>query len=154
MTDNRNQKSRSALMARIGGKNTAPEMIVRRRLHGLGYRYRLHPADLPGRPDLVFRRRNKAIFVHGCFWHAHDCAMGRPPKSRLHYWLPKLEGNRRRDAAQAAELRAMGWTILIVWQCQTKKLDELTADLVDFLDGENPDRHRGAKALFMPPDVV
>lgn len=91
MADNRTPASRSALMARIGGKNTTPELVVRRLLHGMGYRFRLHRKELPGTPDIVFPGRRKAIFVHGCFWHAHGCSIGRPPKSRLDYWLPKLD---------------------------------------------------------------
>jgi DNA mismatch endonuclease (patch repair protein) len=109
-------------------------MVVRRLLHGLGYRFRLHAKHLPGTPDIVFPSRRKAIFVHGCFWHAHGCPIGRPPKSRLDYWLPKLEANGRRDSAKLAELEAIGWAAFTVWQCQTKKLDELAAVLADFLD--------------------
>ena len=153
MADNRTPESRSALMARIGGKNTAPELIVRRLLHGLGYRFRLHSKSLPGTPDIVFSGRRKAIFVHGCFWHAHGCRIGRPPKSRLDYWLPKLEANRRRDEAKSVELRAMGWSALTVWQCQTKTLDALTDDLLGFLDGKNPDRHPGARVVCSPPGM-
>lgn len=134
-------------MARIGGKDTAPELAVRRLVHGLGYRFRLHPKNLPGTPDIAFPSRRKAIFVHGCFWHAHGCGIGRPPKSRLDYWLPKLEANVRRDAIKVAELEVMGWTAFTVWQCQTKKLDELAGTLVAFLDGENSDRHFGAASL-------
>lgn len=141
MTDNRTSESRSALMARIGGKNTTPELVVRRLLHGLGYRFRLHPKGLPGTPDIVFPKRRKAIFVHGCFWHAHGCAIGRPPKTRLDYWLPKLAANTRRDAAKLAELEALGWRVFTVWQCHTKKLGELAKVLTAFLDEENPDRH-------------
>ncbi len=135
MTDNRTAESRSALMARIGGKNTTPEQIVRRRLHGLGYRFRLHAKHLPGKPDIVFPGRRKAIFVHGCFWHAHGCKIGQPPKSRLDYWAPKLDANRTRDAAKEAELRAMGWGVVTVWQCQLRTLDALTDEMVAFLDG-------------------
>jgi DNA mismatch endonuclease (patch repair protein) len=147
MTDNRSAESRSALMARIGGKNTAPELAVRRLLHGLGFRFRLHPKNLPGTPDIAFPSRRKAIFVHGCFWHAHGCRIGRPPKSRLDYWLPKLEANTRRDAIKVAELEAIGWTAFTVWQCQTRKLDELAGTLIAFLDGENSDRHFGPASL-------
>jgi DNA mismatch endonuclease (patch repair protein) len=135
MTDNRTAESRSALMARIGGKNTTPEQIVRRRLHGLGYRCRLHAKNLPGKPDIVFPGRRKAIFVHGCFWHGHGCKIGQPPKSRLDYWAPKLEANRVRDAVKEAELRALGWDTLTVWQCQFRTLDALTDAMVAFLDG-------------------
>ncbi|WP_201729799.1 very short patch repair endonuclease [Acidocella sp. C78] len=147
MTDNRTPASRSALMARIGGKNTTPELAVRRLLHGMGYRFRLHRKDLPGTPDIVFPGRRKAIFVHGCFWHAHGCSIGRTPKSRLDYWLPKLDANKRRDAAKRAELEVIGWHSFTVWQCETKKLDDLAEALAAFLDGKNPDRHAGAKLL-------
>ena len=135
VTDNRTPDSRSALMSRIGGKDTAPEMIVRRLLHGLGYRYRLHRRDLPGKPDIVFSGPRKAIFVHGCFWHAHGCAIGRPPKSRPDYWLPKLDANRRRDAAVCAALKAQDWGVLTVWQCETRRVEGLKAALLGFLEG-------------------
>ncbi len=120
-------------MQAVRGKDTGPEWIVRRLLHGLGYRYRLHGKTLPGKPDLVFPARRKAIFVHGCFWHAHGCRYGRPPKSALDYWLPKLEQNKRRDADKRARLEALGWTVLTVWQCETKDIEALTATLRAFL---------------------
>ena len=134
MTDNRTADSRSALMSRIGGKNTAPELVVRRRLHGLGYRYRLHVSALPGKPDIVFPGRKKVVFVHGCFWHAHGCRMGRPPKSRLDYWLPKLEANKRRDSQRIESLAAMGWASLTVWQCEIRHMKTLPGLLMEFLD--------------------
>lgn len=133
MADNRTPASRSALMSRIGGKDTAPELLVRRRLHSLGYRFRLHRRDLPGTPDIVFPSRSKAIFVNGCFWHAHGCRIGHPPKSRPEFWLPKLERNRAKDARNMRDLRALGWAALTVWQCQTRNLDRLEARLVSFL---------------------
>lgn len=133
MADNRTPASRSALMSRIGGKDTAPELLVRRRLHSLGYRFRLHCRDLPGTPDIVFPSRSKVIFVNGCFWHAHGCRIGRPPKSRPEFWLPKLERNRAKDARNKRDLRALGWAPLTVWQCQTRNLDRLEARLVSFL---------------------
>ena len=140
MADNRTPESRSALMSRIGGKNTAPEMIVRRLLHSLGYRYRLHRKDLPGTPDIVFPGRRKAIFVNGCFWHAHQCRWGRPPKSRTEFWGPKLEQNRARDKRNRSDLRTMGWEVLTVWQCQARKPDTLSTKLLAFLGpaGPNP----------------
>ena len=133
MVDNRSLESRSALMARIGGKNTAPELIVRRLLHSLGYRFRLHRKDLPGTPDVVFPSRGKAIFVNGCFWHAHGCRIGRPPKSNLEFWGPKLARNCARDKQNTADLRSMGWAVLTVWQCQTRKPDRLSTRLLSFL---------------------
>jgi DNA mismatch endonuclease, patch repair protein len=105
-------------MSRVRGRGTAPEMLVRRIVHALGYRYRLHRRDLPGCPDLVFGKRKKIIFVHGCFWHRHDdsaCKLARLPKSRLDFWLPKLEANRQRDERNQARLVAIGWKSLIIW---------------------------------------
>lgn len=125
-------------MARIGGKDTAPEMSVRRLLHSLGYRYRLYRRDLPGTPDIVFPARRKVIFVHGCFWHAHGCRIGRPPKSRPEFWGPKLSRNRTRDLESAARLRQSEWDVLTVWQCQTKNIEELTHKLLSFLGAPGP----------------
>lgn len=135
MTDTRTPAQRRAIMQAVRGKDTGPEYAVRRLLHRLGYRYRLHARALPGRPDLVFPGRRKAVFVHGCFWHSHGCAIGRPPKSRLDYWLPKLNRNRERDAANRAQLEALGWSVLTVWQCETRKTDALEAGLLAFLGG-------------------
>lgn len=138
--DNRSPESRSALMARIGAKNTVPEMVVRRLLHSLGYRFRLHRHDLPGTPDIVFPSRRKVIFVNGCFWHAHGCRIGQPPKTRPEFWTPKLERNRTRDLENRADLRAIGWKTMTVWQCQTKTPKKLSDKLVSFLGptGKNP----------------
>lgn len=133
MVDNRTPESRSRLMARIGSKNTAPELAVRRLLHIDGYRFRLHRKDLPGRPDIVFGARRKAIFVHGCFWHAHDCRLGALPKSRPEFWKPKRARNRARDAEAIAALKEWRWDALVVWQCETKHADELRRTLRDFL---------------------
>ncbi len=133
MADNRSPESRSALMSRIGGKNTAPELVVRRLLHALGYRFRLHRRDLPGTPDIVFPARRKVIFVNGCFWHAHGCRIGRPPKSRQEFWLPKLERNRSKDARNRRALRNSGWGVLTVWQCQTRSQNRLAAQFLSFL---------------------
>ena len=111
-------KERSERMSRVRGKDTKPELIVRRLLHGLGYRYRLHARDLPGKPDIVFRGRRKAIYVHGCFWHRHPdpaCKLARLPKTRQDFWVPKLEGNRQRDIENQRRLTEMGWEVLVVW---------------------------------------
>lgn len=116
---------RSENMRRIKSKGMKPEMIVRRLVHRLGFRYRLHRKDLPGKPDLVFGPKRKVIFVHGCFWHGHEregCADSRIPKSNLDYWAPKLAKNKQRDAERCAELESLGWKVLIVWECET--LDE------------------------------
>ena len=99
-------------------------MVVRRLVHGMGFRYRLHRKDVPGKPDLVFGSRKKVIFVHGCFWHRHNdsaCKLARLPKSRLDFWLPKLERNARRDAENSARLEALGWDEMVVWECEVRK---------------------------------
>lgn len=120
-------------MSRVRGKDTKPEMVVRRLVHGMGYRYRLHRRDLPGVPDLVFPARKKVVFVHGCFWHRHP-GCGRMPKSRLEFWAPKLEGNRQRDLVQQAALRDAGWNILVVWECEIKDRNALARAIRGFLD--------------------
>ena len=109
---------------------------MRRLVHGLGYRYRLHRRDLPGHPDLVFPGRRKVILVHGCFWHQHGCPIYRYPKSRLDFWVPKLERNVERDRSNQARLRELGWDILVVWECQAKRKDttKLAARLCDFFE--------------------
>jgi DNA mismatch endonuclease, patch repair protein len=151
MPDNRSPESRSALMARIGSKNTAPEIMVRRLLHRLGYRFRLHRKDLPGSPDIVLPGRRKAIFVHGCFWHAHSCKIGRPPKSRPEFWLPKLTRNRQRDAKNQENLSAAGWSILTIWQCETREAELLKLKLVDFLEEPvKSDRFLCSERLSLP----
>lgn len=133
MVDNRSVESRSALMSRIGGKDTAPELVVRQLLHALGYRFRLHRRDLPGTPDIVFPSRRKVVFVNGCFWHGHGCRIGRPPKSRPEFWLPKLERNRQKDERNKRRLRESGWRVLTVWQCKTTPRDRLKTRLISFL---------------------
>lgn len=140
--DTRSPEQRRRIMQSVGTKNTGPELTVRRLLHRLGYRFRLHPKHLPGRPDIALPGRRKAIFVHGCFWHGHGCQKGRAPKSKLEYWGPKLEANRERDARKEGELRALGWDVATVWQCQTEDAESLQATLGEFLGqpGKN-DRH-------------
>jgi len=140
MADTRTKEQRRRIMQAVRGKDTGPEWTVRRLLHVLGYRYRLHRKDLPGKPDLVFPSRKKTIFVHGCFWHAHGCRYGQPPKSRLDYWLPKLERNKERDAEQVAQLETLGWKVLTVWQCETKDTETLTAKLTAFLNDVDKSR--------------
>lgn len=135
--DKLTESQRSYAMSRVRAKGTAPEMVVRRVVHAMGYRYRLHERSLPGCPDLVFRGRRKVIFVHGCFWHLHEaCAAVRPPKSRCDYWGPKLEGNRRRDDMHLARLAEMGWKALVVWECELADHDALRARLRRFLDDD------------------
>ena len=112
-------EQRSEQMRKVRGKDTTPETVVRRLVHGMGYRYRLHAKDLPGTPDLVFPSLGKIIQVRGCFWHMHDCGRCRIPQARRKYWVAKLEGNRRRDAASDRRLRQAGWSVMVVWECQT-----------------------------------
>ena len=136
MADTLTPKQRSERMSRVRGADTKPEMRVRRVVHGMGYRYRLHRRNLPGTPDLVFAPRRKVIFVHGCYWHRHPdpkCPLARLPKSRLEFWLPKLEGNRRRDGLNQAKLRKMGWEILVIWECQLRSQASLQGRIAKFL---------------------
>ena len=122
-------------MSRVCGKDTTLEILVRRLVHALGYRFRLHAKDLPGKPDIVFRSRRKCIFVHGCFWHGHNCRHGRVlPISNTGYWLPKLEKNRARDKKNLRRLRKEGWEPFVVWECQTRDLEKLIARLAAFLE--------------------
>ena len=133
-TDIMSPAERSARMARIRARDTRPELLVRSLLYRLGYRYRLHPTDLPGRPDIAFRGKRKVVFVHGCFWHSHEgCRRNRPPKSNSDYWGPKLDKNKRRDLSNIRELRRSKWQILVVWECETKNTDELLPRLLSFL---------------------
>lgn len=126
---------RSARMALVRGKDTKPEMVVRRLVHGLGYRYRLHRRDLPGTPDLVFPARRKVILVHGCFWHRHArCALARLPKSRVEFWLPKLTANAERDARNERALRRLGWGVMKIWECQLGDTARLASRIGRFLD--------------------
>jgi DNA mismatch endonuclease (patch repair protein) len=124
MTDVFTPEQRSAVMRRVKGRDTAPELAVRRILRAAGIGYRLGGAGLPGRPDLVMKGRRAAVFVHGCFWHGHDCARGaRQPKANAAYWAAKIERNRARDAASRAALEASGWRVVTVWECQMKAAD-------------------------------
>ncbi len=116
--DTMSRAKRSALMSRIHGRDTGPEISVRRLLHAMGYRFRLHARDLPGRPDIIFRSRRVALFVHGCFWHRHDCGLAYTPKTRREFWQRKFDGNVRRDQRTRAELEAAGWRVIIVWECE------------------------------------
>ena len=125
---------RAALMARIRGKDTGPERRVRSLLHRLGYRFRLHAPELPGRPDIVLRPRRAAIFVHGCFWHGHDCPRGaRQPKANAAYWSAKIARNRARDAETLTALEGKGWRALTLWECELKDGASLAARLRAFL---------------------
>jgi DNA mismatch endonuclease (patch repair protein) len=129
------QAARSALMARVRQRDTAPELLVRRLLFSRGWRYRLHARGLPGTPDIVFPRLHAAIFVHGCFWHGHlGCALATVPKTRVDFWNQKVESNRKRDAGAEERLRALGWSVLTVWQCETKDQRLLAEKLTCFLE--------------------
>lgn len=124
MADVIDPAARSAVMRRVKGRDTGPELKVRRLLTRLGARYRLHRADLPGRPDIILPRRRLAIFVHGCFWHGHDCARGsRVPEARRDYWTAKVAGNRARDSRNQAALSDAGWRVETVWECELKARD-------------------------------
>ncbi len=130
MTDVFDPEKRSAVMRRVKGRDTKPEMIVRKLLTGLGARYRLHRKDLPGSPDVVLPGRRLAIFVHGCFWHGHDCPRGaRVPQQNRDYWLAKVGRNRARDAANDEALSAAGWRVETIWECELKDRAALEARL-------------------------
>lgn len=130
----REQRSRN--MSAIRGKDTRPEMIVRRIAHRLGCRYRLHRRDLPGAPDLVFPRLRKVVNVHGCYWHMHDCRYGRVvPRTNPEFWQTKREGNVARDCRNLAELHRLGWDVLTLWECETKDLETVAGRLKRFLKG-------------------
>lgn len=132
MPDLMNKAARSRCMASIRSVNTRPELLVRKTVFSLGYRYCLHGRSLPGRPDLVFPRLRAVIFVNGCFWHQHRCADGHLPVSRKDYWTPKLKGNRKRDFKRRRQLRLMGWQVLTIWECQTADHEKLQAILKKF----------------------
>ena len=138
---------RSAMMRAVKGKDTKPEMAVRRLVHRLGYRFRLHVKTLPGKPDLVFPGKKRIIFVHGCFWHRHPgCRRAAIPETNREFWLQKLSGNVLRDAWVQDELRALGWGILVVWACEIKDEDALAEKLIGFLGS----RKRDTKSVRVP----
>jgi DNA mismatch endonuclease (patch repair protein) len=133
-TDVFSAAQRSAVMRRVKGRDTGPELVVRRALRALGARYRLHRKDLPGKPDIVMPGRRLALFVHGCFWHGHDCARGaRVPKANRDYWVGKVGRNRVRDATSRAALEALGWRVETVWECELKDAEALAARLAIML---------------------
>lgn len=133
MVDHVAPDRRSFIMSSVRTKDTKPEMLLRRLLHRLGYRFRLHRRDLPGSPDIVFPSRRKVVFVNGCYWHGHECRWGKLPKSRLDYWGPKIEANRERDERHTRDLERLGWAALTVWQCELKQPDSAVQRVVDFL---------------------
>ncbi len=129
---------RGERMSQIRARDTSPEMIVRSFVHALGFRFRLHDRRLPGCPDLVFASRRKVIFVHGCFWHRHNrCDLARLPKSRLEFWLPKLEGNKQRDAQCRRALTALGWSSLVIWECELRDPLKVMFKTLMFLEDES-----------------
>lgn len=136
MADRLTPEARSRLMAAIRGKDTGPELLVRRLLHSMGYRFRLHRRDLPGTPDIVLPGRRKAIFVHGCFWHGHPgCRFATRPATRPEFWAEKIARNQRRDRIAAVRLRRLGWSVATIWECSLRRPEHLTARLHRFLDG-------------------
>ena len=136
MADTLSPSQRSERMARVRGKDTKPELVVRKLLHRLGFRYRLHDSKLPGRPDIVLPKFSTVILVHGCFWHRHaakTCSLSRLPKSRLDFWEAKLDGNRLRDARNVRRLRKLGWKVLQIWECELSNNAKVQARVLRFL---------------------
>ncbi|MER9697004.1 very short patch repair endonuclease [Mesorhizobium sp. M0133] len=132
--DTISSEQRSAVMARIRGRDTKPEMIVRRLVHSMGYRFRLHRRELPGSPDLVFSPRRKVVFVHGCYWHRHPaCRFAYSPKSNIEFWTRKFEANVARDRRAQEELKHLGWNVLTIWECEAADTERLTKQLAVFL---------------------
>ena len=120
MVDVVDKATRSRMMSGIKGKNTKPEIRVRKVLHKAGYRFRLHGKNLPGKPDIVLAKHKTVIFVHGCFWHGHDCKYFKWPKTRPEFWRNKIEGNKTRDASQQEKLKNLGWQVKVIWECEVK----------------------------------
>lgn len=134
MTDTLSPSARSERMGRIRSKNTQPELILRKLLRKIGFAgYRLHRVDLPGKPDIAFIGKKKAIFVHGCFWHQHGCGKYKMPKSRNNYWLTKLAKNIERDKENIEKLQTAGWSVLTIWECEIKDVIEVTNKILRFL---------------------
>ena len=141
MVDRLSRERRSWNMSRIRSGGTKPELVVRRAVYALGYRYKLHARTLPGKPDIAFFNRKKAIFVHGCFWHQHDaplCPYVRVPKSSLDYWMPKLSQNVTRDAQHLESLEGLGWSVLIIWECELQRATRLRNRIRRFLGPVSP----------------
>jgi DNA mismatch endonuclease (patch repair protein) len=138
MADSVTPVQRSANMARVKGKDTKPEKIVRSILHGMGYRFRLHRKDLPGKPDIVLPKHRKVIFVHGCFWHGHEgCHRSARPSTNKEFWNTKINGNIERDRRSLLNLANLGWSALIVWECEMRNKELLKKMLEDFLVGSS-----------------
>ena len=135
--DTVSSEKRSEIMRRVRQRNTGPEMVVRKLLHAIGYRFRLHRKGLPGSPDIVLPKYRAVIFVHGCFWHGHGCRKGRLPSTRRDFWRAKIDGNRSRDAKAEADLNALGYRVLVVWECKVKDKETLEIRLKTFLPKKN-----------------
>lgn len=133
-------------------KDTQPELAVRRMLHGMGYRFRIHATELPGHPDIAFTARRRAVQVHGCFWHGHGChPLGRLPKTRGEYWEPKISGNRARDARNEAALIALGWEVMVLWECRVRAdLEEIRQQLTEFLGPTSVPNHARSSRMVEP----
>lgn len=144
MSDKVSAEQRSRIMARVKNKNTGPEIVVRKTLHRLGYRFRLHRRDLPGNPDIVLPRYHSVIFVHGCFWHGHPgCSRANRPQTNSEFWNTKLDKNLRRDQEVQMHLRSLGWQVLVIWQCELKDREELEQQISNFL--QSTPIHAGGK---------
>lgn len=134
LADTLSPKERSERMSKIRGKGSNPEMRLRRLVHGLGFRYRLHVKELPGKPDLVFPAKRAVIFMHGCFWHRHEgCKLARLPKSKLDFWMAKLEANRQRDLIHQRQLSDLGWRVLVIWECELNDIEHVSQIIKKFL---------------------
>ncbi|MGN6120550.1 MAG: very short patch repair endonuclease [Rhodanobacter sp.] len=136
------RSTRSRMMSGIRGKDTKPELLIRRGLHALGYRYRLHHPGLPGRPDLVLARHKAVVFVHGCFWHGHDCSLFRLPSTRTNFWKDKIRGNHERDDCAVANLMSQGWRVAVVWECALRgagaRPEQVIRQIAGWLETEQP----------------
>ncbi|MGE3821552.1 MAG: very short patch repair endonuclease [Isosphaeraceae bacterium] len=145
--DSVSPERRSEIMARVTAKNTRPEVAVRRLLHGLGYRFRLHRKDLPGRPDVALPKWRTAVMIHGCFWHRHvGCPHTRTPKSRLDFWTAKFDENVRRDERAREALESLGWRVLVIWECELKDVATLTRRIDAFIKGNVCDQSSSSPA--------
>lgn len=129
------KKSRSEIMSAVPQQNTSAEVLIRKVLYSKGYRYRVNYKDLPGRPDIVFLSRKKVIFVHGCFWHRHGCKKSTTPKTRIDFWMDKFEKNVERDKRVEEKLKAMGWSVFVIWECELKNLESSLCSVENFLNG-------------------
>lgn len=135
------KRTRSRIMSHISGKNTKPEILVRSLLHRMGYRFRIHKKDLPGRPDICLPKHKKVIFVHGCFWHGHEnCPRSKRPTTNVEFWNKKIDGNIERDKENIKELRRLGWQTLTIWTCEIKNQEELKNKLISFIERQEFDQ--------------